>query len=320
MQWLKRRQAVRLRHHAELVPPVEDSVLAGVSVGFSGEAISIWVSRADHARAASDAKNFDDKPYSAGRQRPVPLTTQSPSVEQSISTEALNVEYATAQPLPSDEFVIVNARAQWRPNGPELNAVVVNSDGERLRAGCLGDGINHVRTSASGQIWVGYSDEGVYGNLGWGERDTAAPMGQAGIVRYLPDFTAQWEFPEGGAPVIDDCYALTLLGETAWAYYYSDFPIVHIAGEAVQTWPTQIRGAKTIVANGSAVALVGGYKDPDRDRVAIVDLDNPEAPREFRLAMPDGAAVPRRAVIACNADHLSVFHQGHWLRADLQDF
>lgn len=251
---------------------------------------------------------------------PATVTVQSPQLEKTISLDALSLEYSIAQPLPNDEFVIVNARAQWHPSGPELNASVVDSAGELVRAGCLGDGINHVRTSATGQIWVGYSDEGVYGNLGWGERDSAPPMGQAGIVRYSPDLRAVWEFPNDGVAVVDDCYALTLLGDTAWAYYYSDFPIVEIAGETVRSWPTGIAGAKAIITNGRTVALVGGYKLPDRDRVAIVDLNEPEATRELRLAMPDGEPIPRRAVVSSNADQLSVFTRGHWLRADLDDF
>lgn len=63
-------------------------------------------------------------------------------------------------------------------------------------------------------------------------------IGAPGIVRYAADLRAEWRYPSGGeAEPIDDCYALNVTGETAWATYYSAFPIVRIADDTVRSWP-----------------------------------------------------------------------------------
>ena len=59
--------------------------------------------------------------------------------------------------------------------------------GELRRQFVLGDGIKHVQTTAAGDIWVGYFDEGVYGNYGWGNDPDSEPIGadRAGSLRSL---------------------------------------------------------------------------------------------------------------------------------------
>jgi len=96
----------------------------------------MWVSQAGHEQAASDDENLDDNPYVAGRRRRVPVhvTIQAPKLDKLISIADLNLEYATAQPLPDEELLIVNARAQWRRSGPEQNATVVDSGRPDLAA------------------------------------------------------------------------------------------------------------------------------------------------------------------------------------------
>jgi len=56
------------------------------------------------------------------------------------------------QRLPDNRLLLVGARSAWRPEGPELNASVVNSDGDQVTAAVLGDGILHVQTTLEGDI------------------------------------------------------------------------------------------------------------------------------------------------------------------------
>ena len=37
------------------------------------------------------------------------------------------------------------------------------------------------------QVWVGYFDEGIYGNYGWGRAESEEPVGAYGIVRFSSD-------------------------------------------------------------------------------------------------------------------------------------
>lgn len=78
----------------------------------------------------------------------------------------------------------------------------------------LGDGIGHVLATSTGQVWVGYFDEGIYGNYGWGRTDSEEPVGAYGIVRFSPDLEPDWHYPKytgvGPWDAISDCYALNV--------------------------------------------------------------------------------------------------------------
>jgi hypothetical protein len=80
------------------------------------------------------------------------------------------------QPLPEHEILVVATRANRNADGShDLNGRVFGADGELRREFLLGDGIADVQTTADGQVWVSYFDEGIYGNLGWGGRDGPRP-------------------------------------------------------------------------------------------------------------------------------------------------
>ena len=88
---------------------------------------------------------------------------------------------------------------------------------------------------------------------------------------------------------IDDCYALNVDGDCAWACYYSDFPVVLIRGDRVTGWHNDVQGAKALAVAESRVALFGGY-GPDYDRLAVTALDGDRArpAGEYRIVLPDG--------------------------------
>jgi hypothetical protein len=136
----------------------------------------------------------------------------------------------------------------------------------------LGDGIEHVLATSTGQVWVGYFDEGIYGNYGWGRADSEEPAGAYGIVRFSPGLKSAWHYPQytgvGPWEPIDDCYALNVDDTCIWACYYSDFPVVRIRDDIVTGWHNDTGGARALAAAGSRVALCGGY-GPDYDRLAL---------------------------------------------------
>jgi hypothetical protein len=61
------------------------------------------------------------------------------------------------------------------------------------------------RIIADAQPWgwsarlVGYFDEGIYGNYGWGLGDGPEPVGAYGIVRFSPDLEPAWHYPKYAA-------------------------------------------------------------------------------------------------------------------------
>lgn len=173
--WQRRRDTmkpspVELRRHAAVTGrPGEERV--AVSVGPDGNVIALWAP-ADGASALTSSTTrpggavFPDTRAS----RPVAARVSVHTPEQATVTELreLDLAHATLQPLSQGRTLVVGARCRWRPDAPERNARVYDSAGEIVAEATLGDGILHVLTTPSDHVWVGYSDEGVYGNYGWG--------------------------------------------------------------------------------------------------------------------------------------------------------
>lgn len=313
---------VKLASHATLAPTNAGSELVAVSVGSGGEAIALWATSAgaEAMRSQTVSPGFAKFPDSR-TERPVAarVSTYHPSPGHEVEIRDLEIGFPTVQPLPEGRALIVGARCRWRPEGAERNAIVVDADGRLVADGILGDGIGEVLTTPSGQIWVGYFDEGVFGNYGWGAPGPA-PIGSHGIVRFSSELSATWHYPydaEGGA--IADIYALNVVGETAWSCYYTDFPIVRIESDAITTWRGGPSGAKALIVDGSRCVLIGGY-GPERDRVLIGSLTPegfvPEA--SGVLSLPGRAKAGRRRLVARGAE-LHAFVGPRWYKIAVAD-
>ncbi|MCE6996569.1 hypothetical protein LZG04_17425 [Saccharothrix sp. S26] len=222
--------------HAELAAPTEGDVLVSTGVGPRGEVVALWSSAAGREALPARDGGPGRPSFAATRtERPVEarLTGHGPERDVVVTLDPA-LARPVVQPLPDDRFLVVGARCRWRPEGAEHNAQVVGPDGDVVRTAVFGDGVNHVATTPTGQAWVAYSDEGVYGNYGWGGQGTAAPVGTSGLVRFDPALKRAWSYPlDGDFDAIDDCYSLNVAGETAWACYYSDFPVVRVDGDRV---------------------------------------------------------------------------------------
>lgn len=210
-----------------------------------------------------------------------------------------------------------------RTEGPERNATIYDSDGTVLLEQTLGDGIEHVRTTRRGETWVGYFDEGVYGNFGWGESEGRPPLGASGLVRFSAAMTREWQFPAHGTSdwdPISDCYALNVDDDTVWACYYTGFPVVRIRNDEVTGWHNDVHGAKAIAADGSRIALYGGY-GPDHDRLVsgILSDDRLHVTGEYRLVQPDGEPLPAAAHVTGRGTDLHILVRDEWLRLGLAD-
>ena len=95
--------------------------------------------------------------------------------------------HITVQPMPGGRFLVARARCRWRRDRPDRNAVLHHADRQVISEHVLGDGIGHVLATSTGQVWVSYFDEGIYGNYGWGQTDSDEPVGASGIIRFSPD-------------------------------------------------------------------------------------------------------------------------------------
>jgi len=215
-----------------------------------------------------------------------------------IELEPHEIAHPQVQVFSNGDIILVGSRANWTPDGGEHNAVIFDKNGKIIRSGCLGDGISQVKVDAYDRIWVGYFDEGVLGNYGWGEFDNSAteertirdeadavsdaPIGEAGLVAFSHDLQKIWEWPDteldaryqgvGVRTSILDVYALNVGPNELLISYYCDFPLfsINLSDREIGFPEFQFElsnGPKYLVGDDKYILRLGAYGDPTRAEV-----------------------------------------------------
>lgn len=244
--------------------------------------------------AASFPKTHTEEAYSAT------VVIESAAGRRERKLPLLAATFPMLQTFPGGEILVVAPRCQRFTDGAqELNARMFGSDGI-VQQFSLGDGLQHVQIDSSGRIWVGYFDEGVFGNFGWGEPNGPEPMGAAGLVCYDRSGRAVWNFsPPKGLDHIADCYALNVASDYVWACYYTDFPIVRIDGKGnVDAWQTDLRGPRELAVSGSSLLAFGGYGERSTDCVLLrLGRGRGDVIADVALRLPDSVDLRKAQVL-----------------------
>jgi hypothetical protein len=320
-----RRKAERgieeLRHRGELLPPLGGDVLVDASVGPRGELVALWSD--PDVRELLMSGRVPQRAGGRGGGRvpgvPVRVTVHLKDRVESVWLEDVALSFPVPQLLPGGRVLLVGAACEWRPGGPERNAAVYDRAGRLLTEATFGDGAQHVFADSGGAVWVGYTEQGVAGNLGWGDYDAPPPIGAPGLVRFGPGVDDFWGYePREGVPPVLDCYALNVTDGGVWAYYDAGFPIVRIGRDGVRMWRTRVKGATAMVVNGSTVGLAGGY-DEEHTRFVVGTLDERAfvPRRELTLRLPGGVPLPDEPVMVGRGSRLHVVTTTNWYTADL---
>jgi hypothetical protein len=112
---------------------------------------------------------------------PVRIAAYWPDPGPVVEISDFDLAFPIPAPMPDGRVLAVSSRCRWRPGGADPNAVIFDDAGVRVGEGVVGDGIEHVFTTSTGDIWVAYFDEGVFGNYGWGGSGPT-PIGAPGII------------------------------------------------------------------------------------------------------------------------------------------
>jgi hypothetical protein len=306
------------RRHAALGEVLSGQRWASVGLGPRGEALFLVADPAGLAvlSGADVTPGFASFPHSRTAQ-PVAgraLVTNGDWV-QSINLSRLTVAHPHLQSLPDGEVLLVGARCRLGSDGmAEANAQVYGPDGQLVREFVLGDGIQDVQVSETGALWVSYFDEGVFGNYGWSP-------GVAGLVEYDPTGRERWSYvPPYGVDSIVDCYALNVARDAAWAYYYSQFPLVRIDDQhRIRVWQTSVAGARTFAMHGDRVVFAGGYGQPaERLVVGRLHRDEVVVERECQLVLPADDPF-RTATVVGRGAVLHAFTPLWWYQLEVTD-
>lgn len=142
------------------------------------------------------------------------------------------------QPLGNGAWILARAWPERHWNA-ELgdwheadNAYIYTRDGDLIRSLFIGGGISALQATRSGEIWVGFSDEGVYRGPG---------PGYQGLICYDELGAVLFQYRDAavplGLPQIDDCYALNV-GDAGdvWISYYRGFPLVLIRHRQIERY------------------------------------------------------------------------------------
>lgn len=293
---LRRRQQVlllpmvTLRRAGYLIPsqgcPEWERTAQAVGVGPDQQVLAVWNHRHHPQRRLVTTHD--------GGRRPVRSVVLDGCLQPSF-----------VQPLPDGRILLVDSR-----NRHGANAEVWSADGQREHVGDLGDAIEEVLTTPSGEIWVSYFDEAMSGS---------GPQTR-GLVRFTSDLQPAWLYPgKPTFPDIFDCCALNVTGETAWTYAYTWFHLVSACGDRATDHGKAPHGsAHMLIVNDATGTLIGGY-GPEYDLLTgfRVTPDGVVANgSQRRLVLPDGMEL-RNYRTACRGPELHVIIRGAWYRANL---
>ncbi|MFF4349292.1 hypothetical protein [Streptomyces sp. NPDC001530] len=271
------RPATRPAAFARLPRPYRDLHILRSTVDAFGRAHWLLTERPPEPRR--------EKPYDAV------VVTVEDGRPYETHLSALQAAFPLFDALPDGGFVVADARSR----ADEEHVQVFDALGRLSWTFRVGDGIEHLLTDEAGDLWVGYFDEGVYGDdeLSW-----------PGLRRWSPTGDHLWTYHSvDGGGAISDCYALNVSGRSAWACAYTHFSVLEIRPDSgVKPRSNQVRGAKGLAVHGSRVALLGGYED-DHDRLVIGELtDTGVTPvTQGRLVRRDGSTPGRRRLVCRGA-------------------
>jgi hypothetical protein len=271
------------------------------SVAGDGSLLFLWAEDAEAAAVTervADGIGIFPKPRLDAPQRFRLSVWRDGAGTRWIDLPPLDLTFPIVDLFPDGRVLMVAPRCSWRGEGDcDLNGVVFDPATGRMDRFLLGDGINHAQVDRRGRIWVAYSDEGMFGNYGWGDSGPE-PVGARGIVCFSDAGEKVWEFPEDTR--LGDCGAMNVAHDAVWVCFYSEYPLVRIGRDlALQEWATGLDGCSDIAVSGMTVVLAGAYGDPPGvATLGVMDGAGGMAGQKVSLLMPDGSPVPRAALLA----------------------
>jgi hypothetical protein len=235
----------------------------------------------------------------------------------------LEVARPLVQLLGSDALLVATRESVRSPAGEAaLNGWVFGLDGQPRGRLLLGDGIEDVQATPSGEIWVSYALQGTtgdYGLHGWGRlspEEWVDPVGYTGLVRLDAGGRLRCEFePPADGTIMNDCFALNAWGEEAWVCYHPGLTLARVGADGrARTWRADVGAVDAIAVEGDRVLLCGGGPVPEAwaarlDEGGLADL------RRLRLRLPADASGPQR--LLGRGGWITSYAGDRWLRLDV---
>lgn len=218
---------------------------------------------------------------------------------ETLALPPLDLTYPMVDVFPDGRVLVVGPRCSWRSETDfDRNGAVIDPKTGAVSRILLGDGIEDAFVDSEGRIWVGYFDEGVFGNFGWSDPGPA-PIGAPGLVCFDATGKIVWHYPSDRPSPIFDCYALNVAGAAATIYFYSDFPVCTIGQDfALEFFPTAVRGCRAFARAGGKVLFSGQYNDSVHTGYrGTLDPDRAGDMEQVTFRRPDGKPMQARRIV-----------------------
>lgn len=286
MQFMPR--AFYLGPPAYLEPPRPGLLLQATSVDPMGNALSLW--RLSHS---------------------VVIASHTPETTELLTIDKAPWNLRFVQPLPHDRHLVVEG---W---GGRANAWVVDVNGEIMHAANVGPGVGQAIATKSGEVWIGYTDTGVF------DGDS---LSRHGLVRFSDSLQPVWRFAnKKSRDGIDHCEGINVHGDTVWMCPYVEFPVVRIRNDEVDSWgnpefKTNI-GAVLVDGPTGTMGLISTGWSRYPGTCAIGHLTDTAFVPEHALVLrlPNGAPLPSDAELTAKGSQLHILHGRDWYRVDLRE-
>lgn len=213
--------------------------------------------------------------------------------------------------FPDGNWLVANSRS--RGDG---NARIFQADGNEVRRIELGDGIEHIKIDESNRIWVGWFDEGVFGNAKWKYVGLKWPPSSYGVAA----FNAEGELlkrPYLVSP--SDCYSLNVFDTEAWSCSYTDFPIWQMSEKNEIVWKSKISGVRALAVSYPYVLVAGGYRE-SINRLCLVKLVDEQAKKQKQWTTALIAKKTDIQLLDGRANILHLVADKMWHRWDVAQF
>ncbi len=176
-----------------------------------------------------------------------------------------------------------------------FNAKIVNSEGQEIDKLLLGDGIENIVIDKKKNIWVGYFDEGIFGNFGWEINDEKIfPIGISGLVGFDLSGRKIWEYDyeKTGVSIID-LYVMNIdENDNLWFDLYDDKLIVaRKSGENIDLFRSSYSSVSGIFIKNNHIVFLELEEDEEDEIEAGNDFTIRKS-SNFLMSIHDGNIVP----------------------------
>jgi hypothetical protein len=234
----------------DLQTELADKVVHAFSLGFDSKLYVLASYAKDNVQYRSQNGMFALSHSPHPNDYIVYIATPSNVTQHVILNQTWN--YHSVQPLLNDELLLVCARSSRKNKKAQNNGHVFSLNGTFKRSFALGDAIQSMQTTSTGEIWTSYFDEG------FGQSFDGIQI--KGLHRWNANGQMLFQYsPVADLDYIFDCYAMNVDNDdSAWIFYHSQFAIVQIKDtKIINYWHTPLR-SKHYICTWNNHALMSG--------------------------------------------------------------